>query len=340
MMYVPVIIITLCRFEELKRCIESLQRNPYAQNTELYVGVDYPSKDSHREGYAKIVKYLRDGVDGFANIQIIEQAENKGWFDNFISVRDVVYQKYDRFIYLEDDIETSPNFLQYMNINLDRFEDDDNVQCICGYSYPFHWKADGNNIVKVNTYFAAWGYGTWRKKEQEMYDAISMSVFDTYMHQIGRMLSFFKASPNQFCNFIKGMVEYIPVLVKDDEIVKLDIAFSIHIYMNNKCSIFPKVSKTRNIGYGDAGMNCDTIAIDESRPVNARNFDYTHQEIDTECEYHLQLEENLSLWQENNDKLKQFYHVETKESIRVMLAYMMYLLLGRQRTQKLLRRHN
>lgn len=339
MMYAPVIIITLCRFEELKRCIESLQRNHDAQNTELYIGVDYPAKDSHREGHARIVKYLRDKVDGFADVQVIEQVENKGWFDNFISVRDDVYQKYDRFIYLEDDIETSPNFLQYMNTNLDRFEDDDKVQCICGYSYPFRWKEDGNDIVKVNTYFAAWGYGTWRKKEQEMYDAISMSVFDKYMHRIVKMLHFFKASPNQFCNFVKGMVEYIPVLVKEDEIVKLDLAFSIHIYMNDKCAIFPKVSKTRNTGYGDAGMNCDTITIDEDKPMNARNFDYTHQHIDTECEYCLQAEENLPLWEENNDKLKQFYHVETKERIRVMLAYMMYLILGRQWTKKLLHKH-
>lgn len=336
MIYAPVLIITLCRYEELKRCIASLKRNPYACKTELYIGVDFPLRDSHKEGYRKIVQYLEEGVEGFAQVHILKQSENQGWFQNFVSVRDEAYLTYDRFIYLEDDVEVSANFLEYMDKNLDYFEKDRSIQAICGYSYPFTWKKDRNNVVKINTYFTAWGYGTWREKEAEMYQAITLRNFDRIVHQTGNMRKLYKASRNQFCNFVKGMLEYIPVLVQKDEIVKLDMSFSIYIFMHHKYVIFPDVSKTRNIGCNGQGMNCGKVQIDPHRPVTADNYDYALQEIDSNLSYELCVEEKLSFWEENNRILEWFYPVGKKERMRTILAYLIYLVLGREKTKRLL----
>lgn len=333
----PVLIITLCRFEELKRCIESLQRNLEASCTDLYIGVDFPLKDSHRKGYERILEYLADGIEGFANVHIIKQIENKGWYENFVSVRQMIYEKYDRFIYLEDDIEVSPNFLLYMNKNLTLFESDMDVQAICGYSYPFEWADDHSNLVKVNTYYTAWGYATWKDKEARMYQAITMQGFDKIMHQPGQMRRFYRASNNQFCNFVKGMLEYIPVLVQDNEIVKLDMAFSVYIFMNHKYVIFPKASKTRNIGYNGTGMNCERIQVDSDKPVTSRNYDYAAQPIDESGDFEPVGVEGLSFNEENNRRLGKFYPVDRKERFRTISAYIMYLILGRKLTKKLLR---
>lgn len=336
MIYAPVLIITLCRYEELKRCIASLQRNPYACRTELYIGVDFPLRDSHKEGYWKIIRFLEEGVEGFAKVHVLRQSENQGWFQNFLSVRDEAYLTYDRFIYLEDDVEVSPNFLEYMDKNLEHFKNDQKIQAICGYTYPFKWKKDKNNVVKINTYFTAWGYGTWKKKETEMYQAITMQNFDKIAHQTGNMRKLYKASKNQFCNFVKGMLEYIPVLVKNDEIVKLDMSFSVYIFMNDKYVIFPRISKTRNIGCNGKGMNCEKIRIDPDRPITADNYDYAGQEIDDDSSYELTVEENLTFWEENNKILESFYPVGKLERARTLTAYFIYLLLGRKRTKKLL----
>lgn len=333
----PVLIITLCRFAELKKCIESLQRNAEALYTDLYIGVDFPSKGSHREGYECILEYLKDGIEGFANVYIIKQTENKGWYENFVSVRQRIYEKYDRFIYLEDDIEVSPNFLAYMNKNLAFFEEEKDVQAICGYSYPFEWVEDGSNLVKINTYYTAWGYATWRNKETEMYRAITMQNFDKIMHRPVQMQRFYKASNNQFCNFVKGMLEYIPVLVQNDEIVKLDMAFSVYIFMNHKYVIFPKVSKTRNTGCNGLGMNCERIQTDPDKPVTSRNYDYAVQPIDDNEGFEMIGEEGLVFHEENNGRLNKFYPVDRRERFRTTSAYLMYLILGRKIVKKLLR---
>lgn len=336
MIYAPVLIITLCRFQELKKCIESLQKNSEAKYTDLYIGVDFPLKDSHKKGYECILAYLKGRIDGFANVYIIKQTENKGWYENFISVRQKVYKKYDRFIYLEDDIEVSPNFLAYMNKNLTIFEKDMDVQAICGYSYPFEWIEDGSNLVKIDTYYTAWGYATWKTKEAEMYHAITMKNFDKIMHQPVQMKRFYKASTNQFCNFVKGMLEYIPVLVQNDEIVKLDMAFSVYIFMNHKYVIFPKISKTRNVGCNGMGMNCERIQIDPNKPVTSRNYDYAVQPIDDNGEFEPVGAQDLSFNEENNRRLGKFYPVDKRECFRTVLAYIIYLILGRKFTKRLL----
>lgn len=336
MIYAPVLIITLCRFEELKNCIESLQSNSEARYTDLYIGVDFPLKDSHREGYECILEYLNGGIEGFANICIIKQTENKGWYNNFVSVRQKIYEKYDRFIYLEDDIEVSPNFLAYMNKNLAVFEKDTDVQAICGYSYPFEWMEDGSNLVKINTYYTAWGYGTWKNKETEMYRAITMRNFDRIMHSPVQMRRFYKASNNQFCNFVKGMLEYIPVLVHNGKIVKLDMAFSVYIFMNHKYVIFPKRSKTRNVGCNGLGMNCEKIRIDPNKPATSRNYDYALQPIDLDENFEVIGAEKLDFHEENNRRLGKFYPVEGRERFRTVLAYILYLILGRELAKRVL----
>ena len=58
MSYAPIMIPTLCRYEHLVKCVESLAANSLASETELYIGLDYPTKESHWEGYRKIEQYL------------------------------------------------------------------------------------------------------------------------------------------------------------------------------------------------------------------------------------------------------------------------------------------
>ena len=74
--FAPVLIITLDRFEKLKLCLESLATNQFANQTDLYIALDYPSKPEHFEGYNKIVS-LVDTLSGFKTVNIIKRKEIK-----------------------------------------------------------------------------------------------------------------------------------------------------------------------------------------------------------------------------------------------------------------------
>ena len=49
--YAPVVIPTLCRYEHLKNCLESLARCTYSHETDVYLCLDFPAKESHKRGY-------------------------------------------------------------------------------------------------------------------------------------------------------------------------------------------------------------------------------------------------------------------------------------------------
>ncbi len=61
--WAPVFIPTLCRFEHFKRCVESLAVCTHANETELFIALDYPCKESHWDGYRRIEAHL-GGVKG------------------------------------------------------------------------------------------------------------------------------------------------------------------------------------------------------------------------------------------------------------------------------------
>ena len=53
-----VLVPTLCRNKHLEKCLDSLKKNPWAEYVDVYIGVDYPAKDSHWPGYREILKLV------------------------------------------------------------------------------------------------------------------------------------------------------------------------------------------------------------------------------------------------------------------------------------------
>ena len=58
MIYAPVIIPTLNRYEHFKNCLESLEACVGADFTDVYVALDYPPSEKYVEGWKKIDIYL------------------------------------------------------------------------------------------------------------------------------------------------------------------------------------------------------------------------------------------------------------------------------------------
>ena len=255
--YAPVMVTTICRFEKFKKCIESLSKCTDADKTEIFIGLDYPAKEEHWDGYRKICEYI-PSITGFKEIHVFKRPENLGQSKNAKDLRKRIQEKFDRYITTEDDNEFSPNFLQYMNQCLEKYKDDPRVTAICGYSYR-EWENVGD--YPYNAYpmegFCAWGVGNWFDKNEKYMAFYSASevihnpkfvrqLFKRKMHiTVHRMLFRYKKSGG-------------------------DLRRRCYCVLENKCSIFPAVSKVRNYGFDGEGANCAVIntfatqKIDES----------------------------------------------------------------------------
>lgn len=334
--YAPVLIPTLCRAEHFKRCIESLRKNEYAKYTDLYIGLDYPAKESHVKGYREIRDYLEKGIDGFANVYIIQHEHNVGLSVNWRAIRDKAYEKHDKFIYSEDDNEFAPNYLEYMNRCMQKYADDESIIAISGFNYPIDIEDFQGNVYLSNVYFSALGYGTWKQKREEYMSFVNMEYFMKLFCSKRYMKKLKAQSENQYCNFVKGMLRYTDDLIVNDKIRKCDLAYGIYMVSQDKKMVFPTVSKTKNWGYDGSGVNCNQLQFAEKQRITHRNFNTDCQSIDREEQFIIVYEENQLSQQEINQCLATFFAIDKKEVRRTTFAYMISRIIGIHNMQKLI----
>lgn len=246
--YAPVVIPTLCRFEHFKRCIESLSNCTGAERTVVYVGLDYPAKESHWDGYNKIKDYLEScGNLGFKELIVIRREKNYGCGQNgnYATLRNMIFEKYDRYISTEDDNEFSPCFLDYMNKGLEMFKDDDAIFSICGFchdydigNYPYNYYVDYG--------LSAWGIGLWRDKYLAYQKFCAANPPRTLL-----------LSPNLFKAFRNDLNAVNALLIMNRKRVFWgDYYMTIYCRLKGLHNISPTVRKVRNHGLDGTGVHC------------------------------------------------------------------------------------
>lgn len=279
MIYAPVIIPTLNRIDHLKELINSLQENNYAKYTELYVSLDYPPSEVYADGYKKVKEYLQNGITGFKNVNIYFQEQNLGPFANSFFLENEVGKKYDRYIFTEDDNIFSPNFLEYMDQCLEKYEDDDAVIAISGYVADGDWELPENILIKNSVLYCAWGLGRWIKKEKKYREEINFKYLADILLDFRRAVHLFKANDYFFRVCVDCVVKKEgAMIIKGGDMVPIDQVMTIYLLDSNKYIINPSVSKVKNCGDDGSGIHCGNSnrgrlqVIDESHTFSIANM--------------------------------------------------------------------
>lgn len=137
----PVAVFVYNRLEHTKRLFESLKKNKYADYSDVYIFSDGAKNSKDQSVYNKNkiqVAQVRDYISkikGFKNVYITYREKNYGLAKNIISGVTDVLTKSNKIIVLEDDLVVSSAFLVYMNLALDRYEHEERVYSVSGYSY-------------------------------------------------------------------------------------------------------------------------------------------------------------------------------------------------------------
>lgn len=279
MKYIPVIIPTCNRMKHLKNCLNSLKNNSVAMHTDIYISVDYPPTEAYFTGYYEVLDYLQEGIVGFNHVYVYIQKENLGVENNINFLYNKVYGDENYYILTEDDNYFSPYFLEYINIMIETYKEDEQVLAVCGYSYAFQNMKIAESNYFLDTYFSAWGYGISCKKAKEIKEGVNIDFFTQLYSDEKFMRKLRSASPNQYCYFIKGMLEYIGDLISDGKVLHTDLAYGIYMFSKGYQMIFPAVTLVRNMGYDGSGVNCGISKYHDDSKINHRNFDFSKQEV-------------------------------------------------------------
>lgn len=322
--YAPVIIFTLCRYKHFKNEIESLKKNAWAKYTDVYIGFDYPAKDEHWDGYKKICEYLENGdFSVFNSFTVFKREKNYGPANNHDALLDYISERYDRWIYLEDDMIFSPNFIEYIDKCLAEYEDNENIIAVNGYSYPLNWKTDKDaNILFQSSVCATWGIGHWKEK----YFRIKSLIQDGYLVNI-----FDEAYKTKRLNDMieHRRMDYIGAALggrEESYIYKLtDFSFGMYMSLENKYVVTPKINKVRNCGFDGTGLDCKKISRSDNH--NSLSYDYANQPVDLSETFEL-IPDSFVYRDENKKLLDDFLRIPTKYKVGAKVLMAVYRLLG------------
>jgi hypothetical protein len=241
--FAPVFIPTLCRYKHFKRCVESLAKCTYAENTDLIIALDYPLKDSHWDGYKKIKEYIKH-IHGFKSVKIIKRDENFGAFKNVHSAREWIYERYDMLIGSEDDNEFSPNFLDYMNACLSKYINHEDVIAITGYNRMIDMSTYNHNVYTAIS-FSAWGVGNSKSNELFLHKKVKNKEYAlSILKSWKKTYKIYKIAPQ----LLRGLLS----IVKTGHVTGDTLVVS-YMILNQKYCIWPTVSKVRNHGFDGGG---------------------------------------------------------------------------------------
>lgn len=322
--YAPIIIPTLNRVDHLKRCLKSLEMNIGAEQTEVYISVDYPPAQKYWDGYLEVKKWLNDNANAmkFKKVHVFFQDINLGARENSFFLEDQIKEKSDRYIYTEDDNEFSPNFLQYINLGLDIFENDEKILGICG-AKDTEWIYDDNNIAYVKL-FPAYGYGSWFSKEYRIKKRGQEFLLDKETLNPKFMRKLFVRNRCLFNTYICNVLcKEDGLYWNEDELYWCDSLRSIYMHLSDVVCVAPQKVKSRTWGNDGSGINMAALDInpEEEWPLDAdTSFVYSNVQ---------KLKFNEDNYNLGNQYLRPMASV--KGTIKAIMLYGMLLLCKRDR---------
>lgn len=329
--YAPIYIPTLCRDRHFILGVESLKKNGWAKYTDVYIGLDYPAKETHWNGYRKICDYLENGdFSIFASFNVIKRTNNIGSLANIDTMRDLLMKKYNRWIMAEDDIEFAPVFLEYMNKCLDYYEDDPDVFAVNGYAYPVSYvHSEGSNVIKQYATVSEWGIGYWKKKYLKALHRIENGYLRKrfrYADRSGILESMVKSRRYDYINYaLSG---------NDDPLYThmADVSMGIYCNLTNKCVISPIISKTRNHGFDGTGLYCEKI--ENATGKHSMDLAYEKQSIDESKSIEI-IPDQQESFEENIRILGAFLHEPPERERKIRAMYTAYRLIGQKNCSRI-----
>lgn len=248
----PIIVFCYNRPEHLRKTMNWLRANKHAEESPLYVFCDGPKVNANEEQLKKIaaVRAVVDEmavVPAFKEVHIVKRDKNLGLGTSIITGVTEVINKLGKAIILEDDLETSPLFLDYMNKCLDHYEARKSVFSISGLSRPHperFYPADYPFDVYVSLTHHPQGWATWADRWAQVdWDVKDFATVQNY----SQMISAFRRA--EHC-------QYEELEWQQREKVNIWSArFAFAHFVNHAVSICPINSYINIIGWGEDSTN-------------------------------------------------------------------------------------
>lgn len=161
-MRAPIALFCFRRPEHLARTLAALAANHGAQAHDLIAFQDGPRGPEDAAGVAAVRRVLDEwaGRGAFRSFTITAQPANRGLAGSIIGGVTRVLADAERVVVVEDDLVTSPHFLDFCGAALDLYAEDPLVASVHGHFYPLAGPLPETFFLRGAE---CWGWATWRR---------------------------------------------------------------------------------------------------------------------------------------------------------------------------------
>lgn len=244
--FAPVIVFAYARKDHLKATLEALNKSALAPKTKLFIYCDNYKKEKDKQNVCDVRNY----VDEFVKISLFKETtvskaeENMGLKKSVIHGVTQVMREYGRAIVVEDDLESTDFFLEYMNSGLDFYKDNKKIWSISGYTANLPSLSKYNNDVYFAGRGCSWGWASW----YDRWETIDWEV-SSYKN--------FKHSWKKRHNFSKWGADLPPMLDYQmrSNINSWAVIWCYEAYKQDALTVYPKYSYIKNLGNDGSGSH-------------------------------------------------------------------------------------
>lgn len=247
MSFAPIALFAYKRVDKLQLCVEALATNQYADKTDLIIFSDGYKGEQDKQQVEEVRLFLKEAPFKiyFQSVKVIERDKNLGLANSIIGGVTQVINEYGKIIVVEDDLITAPDFICYMNAGLNYYEKLPKYGSISAYTYPLKELKTYKKDVYVTRKGDCWGWGTWKDR----WTGVDWEVKDFEEYFKDRELR------RQFDQLEKGLDNML-VRQMNGQIDSWAVRWCYHLYKKGQLTVYPRESRTRNIGLDGSGTHC------------------------------------------------------------------------------------
>ena len=247
----PLAVFGFNRPKHLRRTLDSLSSNVGAKNSAIFLFIDGPRNDQDRLLIRECVDLGTDFQNRFASFNVHTQDTNQGLARSIITGVSKVLENYSTVIVVEDDLVTSPLFLDFINRGLNRYANDQEVASIHGFVTPLKKPLSEPFFMRGAD---CWGWGTWRDR-WELFNPNGQELLDQL------------ESRELLKEFDLGGAYPFSEMLKDQIAGKNNswaIRWHASMFLQNKLTLYPARTYVVNIGFDGSGTHTGHTSIYES----------------------------------------------------------------------------
>jgi hypothetical protein len=288
----PIVLFVFNRPEHTLKTINSLTKNNAAKDSDLYIFADGP-RSVKDEPLVQKVRDLVSSIDGFKSVTVFSEPKNKGLAPSVIDGVSKIIDLQQKVIVVEDDLEFSPFFLDYMNDALTTYASENEVFSIGGYSPPIQVPREYKEHSYLSYRCCTWGWGTW----EDRWKKVDWSVIDftSFSHDREAIKLFNRGGDDMFEILKQQMAGTIS---------SWGIRWDYAHYKNNAFCFRPVNSIVSNTGNDGTGVHC--------APTNKFDVDLDNSSINR-----LPSIESLKINEEINRRFASFYDGKNRNTANI-----------------------